>query len=140
MEGPHDKLINFLAVQTYATLAPIPPAYANLDGVGYLGGHNLQELIQAEQQATAIALSEAGQPNITHTIPAINAFTLGQLFMIFEMQTAIAGELYNINAFDQPGVEAGKINTYALLGRSGYEQRRNEIETRFAQRDEQWII
>jgi glucose-6-phosphate isomerase len=97
-------------------------------------------LIQAEQQATAIALSEAGQPNITHTLPEINAFTLGQLFMLFEMQTAIAGELLNINAFDQPGVEAGKVNTYALLGRTGYEERRAAIEQRRQQRDQRWIV
>jgi glucose-6-phosphate isomerase len=140
VEGPYDKLVNFVAVEQYDDPAPIPAAYADLEGVGYLGGHSFQELIQAEQQATAIALSEAGQPNITHTLPAINAFTLGQLFLIFEMQTAFAGELLNINAFDQPGVEAGKVNTYALLGRNGYEQRRTEIETRRAQRDERWIV
>jgi glucose-6-phosphate isomerase len=140
VEGPYDKLLNFLAVERYDEPTPIPPAYADLEGVSYLGGHSFQELIQAEQQATAIALSEAGQPNMTHVLPEINAFTLGQLFMIFEMQTAIAGELLNINAFDQPGVEAGKINTYALLGRTGYEQRRSEIETRRQQRDERWIV
>lgn len=140
VEGPYDKLINFLAVEGYSDPALIPPAYDDLEGVSYLGGHTIQELIQAEQQATAIALSEAGQPSITHTLPEINAFTLGQLFLIFEMQTAIAGELLNINAFDQPGVEAGKVNTYALLGRAGYEQRRSEIEQKRAQREERWII
>jgi glucose-6-phosphate isomerase len=140
VEGPYDKLINFLAVERYHEVGMLPPAYGDLEGVGYLGGHSFQELIQAEQQATAIALSEAGQPNITHTVPEINEFTLGQLFMMFEMQTAIAGELYNINAFDQPGVEAGKVNTYALLGRGGFEQRRQEIETRKQQRDETWVV
>jgi glucose-6-phosphate isomerase len=139
-EGPYDKLINFLRVERYSDAGPIPTAYDDLEGVSYLGGHSFQELIQAEQQATAIALSESGQPNMTHTVPEINAFTLGQLLMMFEMQTAIAGELYDINAFDQPGVEAGKINTYALLGRNGYAPRREEIESRTRQRDEQWVI
>lgn len=140
VEGPYDKLVNFLAVEAFDDPGTIPPAYADLEGVSYLGGHTFQELIQAEQQATAIALSEAGQPNITHTIPSINAFTIGQLFLIFQMQTAFAGELLNINAFDQPGVEAGKINTYALLGRNGYEVRRSEIEERAKQRDPQWVV
>lgn len=140
VEGPYDKLINFLAVERYSDPVTIPPAYADLEGVSYLGGHTFQELIQAEQQATAIALSEAGQPNITHSLPEINAFTLGQLIMMLEMQTAIAGELLNINAFDQPGVEAGKVNTYALLGRTGYEQRRAEIEQRREQRDQRWVV
>jgi glucose-6-phosphate isomerase len=140
VEGPYDKLINFMAVERYAEEGAIPPAYTDLEGVSYLGGHSFQELIQAEQQGTAIALSEAGQPNITHIVPELNAFTFGQMVMLFEMQTAIAGLLYNINAFDQPGVEAGKVNTYALLGRSGYECRRQEIEQRRSQRDEQWIV
>lgn len=139
-EGPYDKLINFLAVERYQAPVPVPGAYADLEGVGYLGGHTVQELIQAEQQATAIALSEAGQPNMTHTVPELNAFTFGQLIMLFEMQTALMGELLNINAFDQPGVEAGKVNTYALLGRTGFEARRAEIAARRQQRDERWVI
>ncbi|MFO7168567.1 MAG: glucose-6-phosphate isomerase [Chloroflexota bacterium] len=139
-EGPFDKLINFLAVERYGRETPIPGAYADLEGVAYLGGHTFAELISAEQRATAIALTEAGKPNITHTLPEVNAFTLGQLFMLLEMQTAIAGELWNINAFDQPGVEAGKIATYALLGRSGFEQRRREIEAAQARREERWIV
>lgn len=140
MEGPYDKLINFLAVQQFDELGPIPAAYADLEGVSYLGGHSFQELIQAEQLGTSIALTEAGQPNMTHIVPSINAFTLGQIFMMFEMQTAIAGDLLAINAFDQPGVEAGKINTYALLGRSAYAERRGEIEARQKQRDERWVV
>ena len=38
------------------------------------------------------------------------------------------GEHYDVDAFDQPGVEAGKIAAYALMGRKGYEKRRAEIE------------
>lgn len=49
-------------------------------------------------------------------MPEVNEFTLGQLIMLFEMQTAFAGELLGIDAFDQPGVEEGKNATYALLG------------------------
>ncbi len=47
---------------------------------------------------------------------------------MLEVQTAIVGKMYGINPFDQPGVEASKVNTYALLGRKGYEGRRKEIE------------
>ncbi|HWQ15155.1 MAG TPA: glucose-6-phosphate isomerase [Roseiflexaceae bacterium] len=140
VEGPYDKLVNFLAVERYGVEVPIPLAYADLEGVAYLGGHTFNELISAEQRATAIALSEAGRPNITHTLPEVNAFTLGQLFMLLEMQTAIAGELWDINAFDQPGVEAGKVATYALLGRAGYEARRREIISAQAKREARWVV
>lgn len=139
-EGPFDKLVNFIAVDQYQNTVTIPPAYADLEGVSYLGGHTFNELIQAEQQATEIALNDAGRPNITHHMPAINAFTLGQLFMLFEMQTAIAGALLNINTFDQPGVEAGKIATYALLGRNGFSERRDQIAAARQRRSSQWEI
>jgi glucose-6-phosphate isomerase len=139
-EGPFDKLVNFIAVDHYQSTVTIPPAYADLEGVSYLGGHTFNALIQAEQQATEIALNDAGRPNITHHMPAINAFTLGQLFMLFEMQTAIAGALLNINTFDQPGVEAGKIATYALLGRNGFSERRDQIAAARQRRSSQWEI
>ena len=45
------------------------------------------------------------------------------------MATAFAGELLNINAFDQPGVEEGKNATYALLGKPGYEQKKAELDS-----------
>ena len=140
VEGPFDKLVNFIAVDTYAHSVTIPSAYTDLEGVSYLGGHTFNELINAEQQATAIALNDAGRPNMTHTLPAINAFTIGQLFMLLEMQTAIAGALLNINTFDQPGVEAGKIATYALLGRDGFAERRAAIAAARARRSAQWEI
>lgn len=140
VEGPFDKLVNFLAVDRYAVETPIPTVYADLEGVSYLGGHTFNELISAEQRATAIALSEAGRPNITQSVPEVNPFTLGQLFMLFEMQTAITGELLDINAFDQPGVEAGKVATYALLGRAGFEDRRHAIEQAQAKREARWVV
>ena len=46
---------------------------------------------------------------------------MGALIYLLEMATAIAGELYDVDAFDQPGVELSKEATYALMGRPGYE-------------------
>ena len=61
--------------------------------------------------------------NCTVTLPEVNAFTVGQLLFLFQLETAFAGELLDINAFDQPGVEEGKNATYALLGKKGYEKK-----------------
>ena len=60
-------------------------------------------------------------------MPKVNAYYLAQLFYMLEVQTAIAGELYNINTFNQPGVEQAKNYTYALMGRAGYEESREEL-------------
>ena len=140
VEGPNNKVFNFMRIERFATEGKLPPAYEDVDAISYLGGWSFQELIKAEQEATALALTSVGKPNVTHILPEVNAFTLGQLFYMLEVQTAIAGELLNIDAFDQPGVEAGKIATYALLGRSGYEQQRAEIDALKGQRNPRALI
>ena len=60
---------------------------------------------------------------------------LGQLLYFFEVATAFTGELLQINAFDQPGVEEGKNATYAMFGRPGYEEKKRELEMRPAKKD-----
>jgi len=52
------------------------------------------------------------------------------MLLALMLQTAYQGELYGIDAYDQPGVEAGKVAAFALIGRAGYEQRRAELEAR----------
>jgi len=85
--------------------------------------------LKAEEQGTRSALTKAQRPNLTITVDEISETTLGELFFFFEMATAYMGELMNINAFDQPGVELAKIYTHALMGRSGYEIQRAELES-----------
>ncbi len=88
----------------------------------------MEELIQAENKATAYALTKAGRLNYTIELPEVNAFTLGQLLFLFELQTAYAGAMLNVNTFNQPGVEAGKKATFALLGKQGYEEQKKELD------------
>ena len=140
VEGPYDKVVNFLVVERFRHDVRIPIGDTGEAGVDYLGGHTFGELLKAEQEATALALAEADRPNCAYILPEINAFTLGQLLYLLEVQTALSGELYDINAFDQPGVEAGKIATFALLGRAGYEARRREIEAARARRNPRYVI
>jgi glucose-6-phosphate isomerase len=129
-EGPFDKWFTFLAVEQPVTDVPIPHAYPDLEGVAYLGGRTLKELFHAEREGTRIALTEAGRPNAMLTLERVDAHAIGQLFFLLELSVAVMGEHYDVDAFDQPGVEAGKIAAYALMGRRGYEARRAEIEAR----------
>jgi len=64
---------------------------------------------------------------MTLTLDRVSPRSVGMLLYVLEMQTAIAAELYGINAFDQPGVEEGKRLTYAMMGRAGYGGLRREI-------------
>lgn len=129
MEGPHDKTITFLRVGEFNNKVGVPNAFSEIGGISYLGGHTLNELINAEQRATEVALAKAGRPNCRIDIPSITPFTIGQLFYMFEVQTAFSGGLYRINPFDQPGVEEGKRLTFGMMGRKGFEEKKKEIES-----------
>ena len=127
MEGPRDKVLTFLRLDRFGATAPIPPAWPDFAPYSYLAGRTVEELIQAEQKATARALADAGRPSLTLTLPRLDAEVLGALFQLLAMQTAYAGELYQVDAFDQPGVEAAKTWTAALMGRPGTEQQAQEM-------------
>lgn len=128
IEGPYDKVITFISVKDYSAEMPIPEGFKDIPDVGFLGGHSMRELIQAENKATAYALARAGRMNYTINLPEINAFTLGELMYMFELQTAYAGAMLNIDTFNQPGVENGKKATFALLGKKGYEKFKEEMD------------
>jgi glucose-6-phosphate isomerase len=120
MEGPFDKTITLLALATWPRNVAIPAAYSGVDELAYLGGSSLAALLDAERRATTSALARSGRMNMTLEVPALDAQALGQLFMMLQIATVYAGELYDVNALDQPGVELGKQLTYSLMGRPGY--------------------
>ncbi len=111
LEGPNDKLVTLLSVRKFATTLPIPPGPKNMPGVDYLEGRSMGRLIQAECSATRDALKAAERPVITVELPEVRAHTLGQLLYMLEVETAMAGRLFGVDAFDQPAVEAIKVYT-----------------------------
>lgn len=127
-EGPFDKIVTFLAVENYRAVTGIPDGCEKYPDVNFLCGHTQNELITAERKATEYALTVSGRLNRTVTLPEVNAFTIGQLLFLFEMETAFTGEMLGIDTYNQPGVENGKKATYALLGRKGYDEKRKELE------------
>ncbi len=130
-EGPYDKVVTFISVDSYQEKMEIPQGFGcdDIPDVSFLTGHTMEELIQAENKATAYALMQAGRQNYTIYLPEVNEFTLGQLMFLFELQTAYAGAMLNIDTFNQPGVEAGKKATFALLGKKGYEAKKAELDS-----------
>lgn len=138
-EGPFDKVITFIRVENYRNDATIPVSYEDIPGLAFLGSHTMSELIKTEQFATEYALLKAKKLNNTIILPEVNPFTIGQLLYMFEVQTAFIGELLNINAFDQPGVEEGKNATYALIGRPGYDEKKAELDAA-PKKSEKYVI
>jgi glucose-6-phosphate isomerase len=120
MEGPKDKVVIFVAVADVGDPVAIPSLHAEIAELGYLGGHSLGELLDAERRATAEALRQGGRPSLTLELERVDAHALGALFMLFQIATVYGGALYGVDPLDQPGVELGKRLTYGLLGRSGF--------------------
>ncbi len=127
-EGPFDKVVTFIAVDKFGAVTDIPSDESAEVG-DFLKGHTLNELINAERKSTEFALTKAGRSNFTVILPEVNAETVGELLMYFMYETAFAGAYLDIDTFNQPGVEEGKKATFAMIGRSGYEKKLEELNS-----------
>lgn len=127
LEGPADKVVLMIRVDDHGREVSAPAAYADLDGIGYLGGAGCGQLLNAAQRATEIALGIHARPAGVLTLPQLNAFTLGQLLYLFELAVVFAAGLYRVDPFTPSGVEHSRRLTHAQLGRKGFESHREEV-------------
>lgn len=139
MEGPEDKTVTFVSVRDRDVDLEIAGEFPDVTGVAYLAGHSLAELMGVELRATAGALARRGRPNLTIELDRVDAWHVGGLMMLLELATAYAGQLYGIDAFDQPGVELGKQFAYAMLGRPGSDAAIKEWEA-LPKPDDRWQV
>lgn len=72
------------------------------------GPHGSADFLHGFLLGTRTALTQKGRPNLTLTLPRLEAFELGALIALFERAVGFYASLVHINAYDQPGVEAGK--------------------------------
>ena len=128
LDGPSDKVVLFIAVDHAARDIDIPESLPETEGSGYLIGHTMTELLDAERAATEVSLRNGCRPNLTISLPEINAHTVGQLLFLFETATAMAGELYELNAFDQPAVQQIKDATHAIMGHPDYTDLKSKLD------------
>ena len=128
VEGPFDKVLLFLEVEKFDTQLDIPDTFADNPELSYLSGSSLNELMKLENDGTKYALAAHNRPFISIKLPEVSPHTVGQLIYMLELATAFAGGLYQVNPFDQPGVEFGKDYTYAMMGRKGYENLQAKIK------------
>lgn len=113
VEGEHNKVVTFIRVEKFSAEVKI-----RLKG-DLLNGKGFSELIKLAQEATEWALVKEERPNCCVIMPDASAFSWGGLLFFFEMATAFEGELLDVNAFDQPGVEGYKNYMYYKLGKTG---------------------
>ena len=97
------------------------------DGMNYLAGKTVDFVNKSAMNGTILVHTDGSVPNLKVTIPAMDAYSLGQLFYFFEFACGVSGYLLGVNPFNQPGVESYKKNMFALLGKPGYEEAREAL-------------
>ena len=125
-EGPNDKVIGLVEVEKFRREVAIPTGLG-VDAIKYLEGSSIGALMNAEKRATEYALLESQRPNYTIKFPTIDAYHVGQFINLWQIATAYAGLLLNVDAYDQPAVELGKQATFGLMGRAGYSEHLDSV-------------
>ncbi|MDE5956722.1 MAG: glucose-6-phosphate isomerase [Muribaculaceae bacterium] len=129
-EGERTIFETVISVKKPALSVRVPENAANLDGINYLAGKNVDEVNKMAELGTKIAHVEGGVPNMRIEISKLDEYVLGQLIYFFEKACGISGYLLGVNPFNQPGVEAYKKNMFALLEKPGYEAETAAIKTK----------
>jgi glucose-6-phosphate isomerase len=117
--GPHDKLVTLVRPESRED-RQIPET--DLEGLSYLGGSSLGDLLDAEFEATEASLAAAGQPNVRVEIDRVDERSLGELLYGMEAACVLYGKLAGVETFTQPAVEWGKRAARGLLGGGDFEE------------------
>ena len=111
MEGAQDKTVTFIKIKNFTHELYIPavklPYLESLDSLDNIAFHELitmqgESVLEALKDKKSIPLDEI-------TLDRVDAQSIGGLMYYYELLTSITGELMDVNTYDQPGVEAGKI-------------------------------
>jgi len=127
-QGQRVLMETFVKVEKSGSALAVPNDGENSDSLNFLSGRELTWANHQALVATSIAHMDGGVPNILVTIPDRSERSFGELAAFFEIACGISGYMLGVNPFDQPGVEAYKVNMFALLGKPGYEKERADIE------------
>ncbi|HBB02275.1 MAG: glucose-6-phosphate isomerase, glucose-6-phosphate isomerase [Candidatus Peregrinibacteria bacterium GW2011_GWF2_38_29] len=115
MDGPDNKFIIFIEIENFENKIKINGESLKNSTLSYLQNVEMGQLLNAEKRAIEETFNKKGRPNITLKLNKLNEENIGSLIYIFELQVALLGEIFNVNAFDQPGVELGKKLTKKYL-------------------------
>ena len=114
IEGQKDKFIWFTRVdQSEKDSNPIEKTLFDCQAI--MHGKTMGQLFAAEAEATASALEKQGVQSLTLRTERLDEKSIGALFMTLELVVGTIGEALDINAFDQPGVELGKVLAREIL-------------------------
>ncbi|CAG9609623.1 glucose-6-phosphate isomerase [Pseudoneobacillus rhizosphaerae] len=129
-DGRRDLFETIIKVENPRHELVLEEAANDLDGLNYLAGKTVDFVNNKAFEGTLLAHTDGGVPNLIVSIPKMDEYTFGYLVYFFEKACAMSGYLLGVNPFDQPGVEAYKVNMFALLGKPGFEEKKAELEKR----------
>ena len=129
-EGQRNLFETVISVKNPGAEFVIPEDPANVDGLNFIAGCQLDYVNKTAMTATLLAHNDGGVPNLLIEVEDRSAESLGYMIYFFEFACAMSGYMLGVNPFDQPGVEAYKKNMFALLGKPGYESMKSELEKR----------
>ncbi|MBR2775335.1 MAG: glucose-6-phosphate isomerase [Selenomonadaceae bacterium] len=107
-EGTLDKVVQFIKVAKWANDLTIPNVFPNVKKLADISGVTMGDALEVARQSNADALKSNKRFNACFTLPEVNEYHLGELMYLLAMSVAYEGELLNVDAFNQPGVEAYK--------------------------------
>ena len=110
-EGKRDKTVTFIKVADFEDETRIPANTLNgFDDLKYVDGLKFAELIEEQANATIESIKNISDiPCDVITIDKVDEYNIASLMFNFQLLTSIIGKFVQINTYDQPGVEAGKI-------------------------------
>ena len=129
-DGQRNLFETVISVNDPGAKFVIPGDEANVDGLNFISGKELDFVNKTAMLATLIAHNDGAVANILIELSDRSAETFGYLVYFFEIACAVSGYMLGVNPFNQPGVEAYKKNMFALLGKPGYEDMKAELEER----------
>lgn len=107
-EGPKDKVVQFVSVAHWPDDMSVPHQYDAYPKLAAFSGLKLSQILEAARSANAEALAGEGRPSANYILPELTPYHLGELMFMLCLSVAYEGELANVDAFDQPGVEVYK--------------------------------
>ena len=111
MEGKRDKTLTFIKIKNFNASQKIPPlSLPHLETLDHINDLNFEELINMQADAIISAVEKAGDiPYDLIEIEHIDAYNIGKLLYYYQLLTSVTASFMNIDAYNQPGVEYGKI-------------------------------
>ena len=107
-EGKLNKVVQFVKIENWANDLEIPNVFPEAKKLADISGVTMSEALEVARQSNADALASNKRYNACFSLPELNAYHLGELLYMLAMSVAYEGELADVDAFNQPGVESYK--------------------------------